>query len=130
MILAVDPGTVKCGIAVVTDATVVLHRAIVPTADLPATVATLWQQHACTTLVMGNATHSKTLLPALRVVLPPDASIHTINEINTTRRARERYWKENPPRGLWRLVPVGMRTPPVPVDDYAALLLAEAFLVQ
>ena len=46
----------------------------------------------------------------------------------TTMNARRRYWRENPPGCLARLVPEGMRLPPRPIDDYAAVLLAERYL--
>ena len=37
------------------------------------------------------------------------------------------YWREHPPRGLMRLIPVTMQVPPVPVDDYVAVILAERY---
>ncbi len=50
-----------------------------------------------------------------------------VNEAFTSQRARARFLAENQPRGLQRLLPRSLRTPPVPVDDYAAVLLAEDF---
>ena len=45
-------------------------------------------------------------------------------------RARELYFREHPPRGWRRLVPTGLQLPPVPVDDYAAILIARRFLAR
>ncbi|CAN0394535.1 unnamed protein product, partial [Phaeothamnion confervicola] len=42
--------------------------------------------------------------------------------------ARQRYYVENPPKGLWRLVPMGLQVPSVPVDDFAAVVMAEDYL--
>ena len=35
---------------------------------------------------------------------------------------------EHRPKGIARLIPKGMRTPPEPIDDYAAVILAERYL--
>ena len=43
-----------------------------------------------------------------------------IDERHTTLEARKLYWRVNPPRGLWRLLPLSLRVPPRPVDDLAA----------
>ena len=57
-----------------------------------------------------------------------DKKIVLFPEKFTTLDARKRYWIENPPKGLWKLVPEGLRLPPRPYDDYAAVLLGERFL--
>ena len=51
-----------------------------------------------------------------------------VDEYETTLRARARYFADHPPRGWKRLVPRGMLLPERPVDDYAALLIAERYL--
>jgi hypothetical protein len=43
-----------------------------------------------------------------------------INEYLTTLEGRTLYWKIHPPRGLWRIVPRSLLTPPRSVDDMAA----------
>jgi hypothetical protein len=43
-----------------------------------------------------------------------------IDESHTTLEARKLYWKINPPRGLWRMLPLSLMVPPRPVDDLAA----------
>jgi hypothetical protein len=50
-----------------------------------------------------------------------------VDEAFTSQRARARFHLENPPRGLARLVPPGLRTPPRAFDDYVAVLLAEDY---
>jgi len=59
-----------------------------------------------------------------------DTPVTMVSEELTSRLARERYWEDNPPRGLARLIPLGLRVPPRPVDDYAALIIAERLLEQ
>jgi len=53
--------------------------------------------------------------------------VQLVEEAFTSQRARRRFLQEHQPRGFQRLLPSGLRTPPVPIDDYAALLLAEDF---
>ena len=55
-------------------------------------------------------------------------SLQVVDERHTTERARQRYFVDHPPRGLWRLVPLGLQLPPVAVDDYAAVVMAEDYL--
>jgi len=51
-----------------------------------------------------------------------------VDERETTLRARARFFADHPPRGWRRLVPRGMLLPDRPIDDYAALLIAERYL--
>ena len=45
-----------------------------------------------------------------------------------TELAKKAYWKAKPPRGWRRLLPVSMQVPPVPVDDFVAVILAQRYL--
>ena len=46
----------------------------------------------------------------------------------TTLQARKRYWDIYPPKGLWKLVPLSLRVPPIPYDDVVAIILVEQYL--
>lgn len=131
-ILAIDPGTAKCGIAVVTQGTPpkIHHREILPTESVIPRITALIPLHAISTILIGNATGSKGLVRTLRETLPPEIPLHTVSEAHTSERARARYHQENPPRGWHRLLPAGLRTPAEPYDDYAAIILAEDWLAQ
>ena len=78
-------------------------------------------------MLIGNATRGAVLLRALREAVPPEMTIQSVDEAFTSQRARQRFGLENPPRGLRRLIPPGLRTPPRPYDDYVAVLLAEDY---
>ena len=51
-----------------------------------------------------------------------------VDEYRTTEMAKKEYWKVNPPRGLKKLIPLGMQVPPVPVDDFVAVILARRYI--
>jgi hypothetical protein len=51
-----------------------------------------------------------------------------VDEHLSSVEARSRYLDDHKPRGIARLIPKGMRTPPEPIDDYAAVVLAERYL--
>lgn len=127
VVLAVDPGSHKCGLAVVDEALAVHERRVVETEALAGAVHELLASHPVTHLVTGNRTGSRRVLPLLRE-LAGGRPVLPVEEHLTSVEARQRYFRENPPRGWRRLIPLGLQVPPCPVDDYAAVLLAERFL--
>lgn len=134
-VVAVDPGSVKCGIAAVRrDAhgqTITLHRAVVPQATLETAVLDLCGRFAPATLLLGDATQSRAIGERLKTALAGRVPLETVDEAHSSEQARVRYLRENAPQGrdLWqRLLPLSLRTPPCPIDDYVAVLLAERWL--
>lgn len=127
MVLGVDPGRSKCGVAACAPTGVLARAIVLP--DALAETARQWQaRHGITEIVVGNRTGSPAVVAALEaaVALP----VRMVDEAGTTLRARARYFAEHPPRGWRRFVPRGLLIPPEPYDDYVAVLLAEAALVQ
>ena len=132
ILLAIDPGRAKCGLAVVQgpDPTFCLERKIVETERLTLAVGELLiRRPDVQQILLGNATHSATLRKAL-VAAFPTIPLNLVDEWNTSVRAKARYVAENPAPGWRRLLPASMRSPEVPYDDYAALLLAEDYFLE
>lgn len=135
-LLAVDPGRAKCGLAVVTgpeqegQAPRCLERAVVATERLTLAVADVLRRRpeVCRILI-GGGTNSATLRRALEATFP-QTSLQTVDEHNTSARARQRFVRENPAPGWRRLLPSGLRSPEVPYDDYAAILMAEDYFAK
>ncbi len=124
-VLAVDPGSRKCGLALVCQAQGILRRQIVPTEETEGVVRQWFTEHSPDHVLVGGSTTSKAMVARLRELgLNPTV----VDESHTTERARIRYFRDHPPRGLWRLVPLGLQVPREPVDDYAAVVMAEQFL--
>ncbi len=128
-VLAIDPGRSKCGVAVVSldhDLLKVHHRQVVELAHIPAIVADLAACHTLAAIVLGNGTNSaeiERLLTDRR-----QAPVVTVDERDTTLLARKRFFAENPPRGLRKLIPVSLQVPDRAYDDYVAIILAERYL--
>lgn len=126
-ILAIDPGTEKCGLAVLSDAKEILLHKVILTPELVVEIQSYIQNNPCDRIILGSGTGSRRILTVLKksgIELP----IKLVDETNTTLQARERYFKEFPPRGFWRLIPLGLRVPPRPFDDFVAVILAERWL--
>lgn len=130
-VLAVDPGSSKCGLAVVHRSNAgrldLVWRAVVPTDDLMEQVNQAHQEHGFTMVIVGSGTRSKETVGRIRDILP-SIGILVVDERDTTMKARERYWEHNPRRGWRRIVPATLQSPPGPVDDFVALILAERVL--
>ena len=124
-VLGIDPGSVKAGYALVDGGGNVLCAGIEPIGGLWAKVREVTQRHPVSFLAIGKGTRSRDVAAALDGLgLRPVF----VDEFETSRRARELYFAEHPPRGWRRLIPVGMQLPPRPIDDYAAILIARSFL--
>lgn len=131
-IVAVDPGREKCGVAAVHKTEGVLWQGVIAAAELEAKVAELFARFKTNRVIVGDGTGSQPVINALRHLKVGDqiAEVITVDERHTTEKARARYWRHNPPRGWRRLLPVTLQVPPVPVDDYVAILLAERYFNQ
>ena len=134
IVLAIDPGRSKCGVAVCTprddsDRPKILHREVVPTDKLVMHVTALVDAHHPNVVLIGDGTQSATLRKAVGKSLPDGMRFEEVPEAFTSQRVRARLQKEWLPKGLVRLLPSGLRPPPKAYDDYVAALLAEDWLL-
>lgn len=125
-ILAIDPGREKTGIAIL-DTNNILEHKIINSEELVQTIKFLLKKYIIKVIVMGNGTSSKKKYDLLKHEFI-DINIVLVNEYRTTDEARKLYFRENPPKGLKKLIPIGMQVPPVPVDDYAAIIIGRKYL--
>ena len=127
VVVGVDPGHAKCGVAAVSSTGEVLARAVVETDRVGLAAAAMAHTHGAEVIVLGGRTGARRVWELIHAA-DPALPIAQVEEHMTTLEARERYWRETPPGCLMRLLPKGMRVPPEPVDDWAAVVLAERFL--
>lgn len=125
-VLGIDPGTRKCGYAVVLEAgSPPLELGIVPTDRLAETLRELAGRFELRAVALGGGTHADVVAALLEGFGVP---VEIVDERATTLLARRRYFAVHPPRGWRRFVPRGMLLPPRPIDDFAAVLIAERLL--
>jgi RNase H-fold protein (predicted Holliday junction resolvase) len=120
-ILGVDPGMRKAGYAFLAQDGRVLDRGIESVERLLARLSDLCALYPTGVLAMGAGTNAAKITA---VLAPLGLETRLVDERETTLRARSLYYAENPPRGLQRLLPPGLRFPPRPIDDYAAEIIA------
>lgn len=124
--LAVDPGRLKCGLVVGRRGSL-LARAVVSTEQVPHTVGAWAREYGVTHIVIGGGTGSGALRAALAAI-PGLPTPEIVREAGTTLEARRRYFRDHPPRGWRRLLPLSLQVPPEDYDDYVAELLLERVL--
>lgn len=125
--IAVDPGREKTGIAILSLTGNVVWHDIVNSMYLLDEIKNIVAEYDTNLLVIGNGTSSKYKQELLKKELSL-LNIITVDEYRTTDEARKLYFEDNPPHGLKKLIPLGMQTPPVPVDDYAAIAIGKRYL--
>jgi RNase H-fold protein (predicted Holliday junction resolvase) len=126
VVMAIDPGSSKVGLAVVRSDGQVLHRAVLAIEECERELVSLYQRFRPQCIVVGGGTGFRAMEMLLRRVLP-DAPLQVANEAYTSEEARRRYLRETPPKGWRRLIPSWLRTPDKPYDDYVAVILAERY---
>jgi RNase H-fold protein (predicted Holliday junction resolvase) len=125
-VLGLDPGTRKCGYAVVTavDAPP-LALGIIPIETLAERLREVIAAMPVALAAIGRGTNAAVVADVVRSLGVP---VELVDERETSLLARARFFADHPPRGWRRIVPRGMLLPDRPIDDYAALLIAERFL--
>ncbi len=126
-IVAIDPGSAKCGLAVVSRDGAIPFRSIVATPNLTDELLRVVNVYRPVEIIVGNGTGSKPLLESVRKTLSASIPIRSVPESHTSEEARKRFIMEVPPRGIQRLLPRTLRTPSRPYDDYVAVILGERY---
>lgn len=122
--IGIDPGSAKCGYAVLGSDGVRVALEVVQLGELGDRIARDVAAAAIEAICIGHATNSREVEKLCRSRWP-DIPVAIVDETNTTLDARRRYYDENPPKGLLRLLPRGLLVPSAPLDGYAALLIIE-----
>ena len=129
-IIAVDPGKDKVGDAVVHSTAGVKEQSIVPADRLSQHLKMIFAHYRIDEIVLGNGTEAEKTEEKIKS-LKKDIKIHIIDERSTTEEAEARYIKEKPKSRLEKMLRkfVSWR-PKTPVDDYAAVIIAEKYIAK
>jgi RNase H-fold protein (predicted Holliday junction resolvase) len=126
-ILGIDPGRQKTGLALIDAAGLIVWRTIASTPELGPVLSEILEKWPVSRVALGHSTGSEAAATLIKAVLAErgsDAVLEIVNERDSTLEARSLYFEAYPPRGLSRLVPQSLLCPPVPIDDFAAAILA------
>ena len=125
--LGIDPGRSKTGLALVNGAGKIVKLHIAESQNIDNEIVEFIKNSCPVHIVLGNGTNSRNIGESVKRVLK-DVMVTVVEEAHSTEDARTLYWQENPPKGLKKLIPLGMLVPPVPLDAYAAVILVRRFL--
>lgn len=126
LLLGVDPGRSKCGLGVIGHTSrEPLLRKIVPRAELAESVRDVCREFSIAVIALGSGTEAGAAEFELTGIGPP---IVVVDEYGTSLEARSRYYEAKPPRGWKRFIPRGLLVPAEPIDDWAAILIAERYV--
>jgi RNase H-fold protein (predicted Holliday junction resolvase) len=126
VVLAIDPGNEKCGVAIVAGGSVSLQE-VLERQGYAAFLQNVTKKYDIDHVVIGDGTRSSDFLRETKQSFP-DLEVTVVDEKFSTEEARSRYWLEHRPTGWRRLLPTSMQVPPEPYDDYVAVILAERFI--
>jgi hypothetical protein len=127
-IIAVDPGREKLGLAILDMTGEVVEKMVVMIADVPDALQRLTDQYHPDILAVGDGTGCDDFLEKSAAF--NFSKIIRIPEKNTTLEARELAWKENPPGGVWRVLPRLFWPSPPDLDAWAAVIIGRRALSQ
>ena len=138
--LGIDPGRDKTGVALVEETGRILAVQVMRTRNCSDAllqflydrlqVSNTWGlRKILKAVVLGNGTGSEEHKQWVEKALP-GYPVYIVDEKYSTEEARALYWKLYPPHGLRRLIPLGLQTPPEPLDGYAAVVQVHRFMEQ
>ncbi len=123
MILAIDPGKDKCGLALFNKAGKVVEQKIVKRQELHRAVI---HYHDASKIIIGESANGRAVSEELKQ-LHSGQTIVLVSEKNSTWEARQLYWQAHPPRGWRRFIPATFLSLPVAIDDYAAVIIGRRY---
>jgi len=126
IIIAIDPGTKKCGYAVVDSKLSVLQREVILIDKIIKNIEDSFKVYEINKIILGDGTNYKQIEKKLKNHFPR-LKIVLIEESFSTLEARKKYFEAHPPRGIFKLIPLSLRVPPRQYDDFVAVLLAEKY---
>jgi len=123
IILAIDPGKSKCGVAILSEDHCI-YRKVYKSTSLKDKIKNLADTYNFNLVVVGNGTYSKYFIN----LLEKDYEVKTIDESNSTLEGRKLYFYYNPPVGLKKFILKGLLSSSVDIDDYVAEVIGKRYI--
>lgn len=128
-VVAIDPGSDKCGLAVVRPDGSVVEQSVIASSQVAREVGRAVDQYGIEILILGDGTAAAKIKNQLQQSAFFLETV-MVDEHHSTEQGRRRYFQNHPPTGWRRLIPLGLQTPPRPYDDYVAVILAERYFAR
>lgn len=128
IVLAIDPGRDKTGVAVVDDNLKVYDRDIVNSDEISKYLNKMLYTYKIDLIVLGDGTTSEKMKSRLYRITESKIPVNLVDESNSTQEAEARYRSHHPLRGWKKLLRFISWKPAAAVDDYVAVILAERYL--
>lgn len=125
-IIAVDPGRNKIGMAVIDSDGNVIEKTVVMFPAVREPLDEIVRKYKPDILAVGDGTGCDEFLEKSENY--DFGEIVRIPEKDTTLQARELAWKENPPGGLWKILPRLFWPTPLDLDAWAAVVIGRRAL--
>ena len=129
VILGVDPGRSKTGLALVKSTGEIVKTQVALMTDFAWELQNFLDGSSIQCVVLGNGTTSQNMVATVQKLLP-GVACQVVEESHSTEEARKLYWQLYPPKGLKKLIPLGLQVPPENLDGLAAVILVRRFLQQ
>ena len=124
-VIAIDPGTFKCGITIAELKNKKVYEALVIQSNLLLKYAKkIYQEEDSLQFLIGNGTSSENLINALNQLVP---NLIIVEEKNSTYRAKQRYFEIFPLQGLKTFLPREIFILNKNLDALAALIIMEDY---
>jgi RNase H-fold protein (predicted Holliday junction resolvase) len=128
VILGIDPGREKTGLAVI-DGQRIIWRVIIQPCDLIKELEVITKTYNLSKIALGDSTSSQNARAQIEETdFLKSIPLQIVGEQNSTLEARTLYFAANPPAGLKKLIPLSLQVPPVNIDDFAAVVIARRAL--
>ena len=124
LILSIDPGNSKWGLAIVDHELKVHEQGIFPIDSLYNKVFEFTKSYNIDLIVLGNQTKSEHFFKVLSEL---GIEILLIDEKNSTLDAKDLFFELYPPKGLKKWIPRGLLYPQRDFDDVTAIILAQRY---
>lgn len=122
VIVGIDPGKEKCGVAVVRVDGEVISKTTVHAERVADAVAALAAEHTVELVALGDGTGWEEV--SKRVKERYTGKLLSVSEKGTSLEARELAWREHPPPFVFRLFPKLFWPTPKDLDSWAAVVIA------
>ena len=126
MILAIDPGIDKFGLAVLDLSGGIIDKKVILKEKFSQEISVMLNRYDPGALITGDGTGSDWVCGVLSAL--GKGKVVRVDEKKSTLDARELAWRENPPGGIWKLIPKFFWPSPSDLDAWAAVVIGRRAL--